>query len=64
MDVPVRDAAGREVDPVAADDPVGRGVELDLREQRSAGVVAAELPDERGPSTRARPNDASFRSTS
>ena len=64
MDVPVRDAAGREVDPVAAHDPVARGSSSTSASQRRPGLVAAELPDERGPLTRAAPSDASFRSRS
>ena len=46
MDVTVCDAAGREVDPVAADDPADRGVELHFRSERRARSVTAELPDE------------------
>ena len=46
MDVAVCDTAGREVDPVAADDPADPGVELHLRGERSARGVTAELPDE------------------
>ena len=42
------DAAGAEVDPIAAHEPVGAVVELDLaREQRTVGLVVGELPHER-----------------
>ncbi len=48
----VGDAAGREVDAVAADDPLGERVDLDpAREQRAVGLLGrvVELPDERVP---------------
>ena len=51
MRVQVRDAAQREVDPVAADDPVGERVELDEPGEQGAlrlALVVVELPDERG----------------
>ena len=46
MDVAVRDATGWEVDPVAADDPADRGIELHFRGEYRARSVTAELPDE------------------
>ena len=52
MRVPVRDAARRKVDPVAAHDPLGERVELDpAGEERTIGLVGGvvELPDERVP---------------
>ncbi len=48
----VRDPARREVDPVAAHDPLGERVDLDpAREERIVGLVGGvvELPDERVP---------------
>src|SRR5829696_5969794 len=47
MDMPMGDTAGRKVDPVAADDPAGRGIELHLGGEGRPGLVAVELPHER-----------------
>ena len=52
MRVPVGDAARREVDPVAAYDPLRERVELDApRDERALGLLGrvVELPDERMP---------------
>ena len=50
MCVPVGDAAGREVDAVAAHDPVGeRATSIDGAREQRRPPVAPELPDERGP---------------
>jgi hypothetical protein len=47
MVVAVGDAAGREVDPVAAHEPVAP--ELDVGGQRGGAAVLAHRPDDRGP---------------
>jgi hypothetical protein len=57
VDVEVRDPALREVDAVAARDPVGEGVEVDVAgEERPLRLLLArvELPDERVPLDRGR----------
>ena len=67
MGVQVRDAAERELDPVAADDPVGERVELDEPGEQGAlrlALVVVELPDERGAVDLAAPNRAAPRSRS
>jgi hypothetical protein len=49
--MPIRNAAGREVDSVAAHEPVLVGIELDIRRESRKPVVCgvAERPYERGP---------------
>ena len=65
MRVHVGDAAGREVDPVAAREPLRGRVEVDLaREERAPASSSSSSQTSACPSTFAAPKNGSLRATS